>query len=297
MVRNCSLQKRMHRNTCLMLVCASIAIPSTIRAASYADSLVAYSPGTGYAAGYTNASAALGEPSRITPGQFGGPVDPFDPPFLQDQVVSIGAGGSLTVGFTNPILNSPSHAFGLDFMIYGNAGFAITNGDYSGGGITDGSLLGANPGTTRVSVSADNVTYYPLDPARAPVVDTLFPTDGSGSFDIPVDPALTKDSFAGLGLGGIAALYNGSAGGAGFDLGWAQDANGQPVTLTEVRFIRIDVLSGVAEVDGLAAPGLVPEPAPWMLLGCAGGMLWLLNHSRRVGRAAGNPKSETRNPK
>jgi hypothetical protein len=259
-----------------MVASAIVVVPSHVRAASYADSVVAYVPGTA-AQGFTNAAAALGEPSRSTPGQFGGPVDPFNPPYLVDQVVSIGAGGSLTVGFSTPILNSPGHAFGLDFMIYGNVGFVITNGNYSGGGITDGSLFGANPGVTRVSVSSDNINYYQLDPARAPVVDTLFPTDGSGSFDLPVNPHLSQNDFAGLSLAGIRSLYNGSAGGSGFDLAWAQSANGQSVDLSDVRFIRVDVLSGVAEIDGFAVPGAVPEPAPWLLLGLSSMALALLN--------------------
>jgi hypothetical protein len=271
----------MLRNVCVMLASAILVYPSQVQAASYADSVVAYVPGTA-AQGFTNAAAALGEPSRSTPGQFGGPVDPFNPPYLADQVVSIGAGGSLTVGFSTPILNAPGHPFGLDFIIYGNAGFVITNGNYSGGGITDGSLFGANPGTTRVSVSADNINYFQLDPARAPVVDTLFPTDGSGSFDLPVNPQLSQNDFAGLGLAGIRSLYNGSAGGSGFDLAWAQDANGQSVALPEVRFIRVDVLSGVAEIDGVAAPGVVPEPAPWLLLGLGSIVLVLLNRKTRM---------------
>jgi hypothetical protein len=266
----------------MLALCSILATSIRTQAATFADSVVSYNPGTGFAtefgtgAGFTNASAALGEPSRVTPGQFGGPVDPFNPPYLTSQLVSIGAGGSLTVGFDHPIVNDATHPFGIDFMIYGNAGFVITNGNYSGGGVTDGSLFGANPGATRVSVSADDVTFYPLDPSRAPVVDTLFPTDGSGSFDLAVNPALANKDFAGLDLTGIRASYAGAAGGTGFDLAWAQDANSQKVVLPDVRFIRVDVLSGAAEIDGIAVPGAVPEPPPWALLavgltvGCLG---------------------------
>jgi hypothetical protein len=247
--------------------------------ASYADSVVSYVPGNA-SSGFTNTSAALGEPSRTTPGTFGGPVDPFNPPYLNEQVVSIGAGGSITVAFSNPILNSPAHPFGLDFMIYGNAGFMITNANYTGGGITDGTLFGANSGSTRVSVSADNLLFYQLDPTRAPIVDTLFPTDGAGNFDLPVNPQLGQKDFAGLDVAGIRSLYADSGGGAGFDLAWALDAAGNNVDLPEVRFIRVDVLSGGAEIDGFASAGAVPEPAPWMLLGL--GAITLLTRWRRT---------------
>lgn len=281
----------MRRELFVLLACSSLLYSPAVQAASYAESIVAYSPGTGYATdfasgeGYTNAAAALGEPSRSTPGQFGGPIDPFNPPYLKEQLVSIGAEGSLIVEFGTPISNDHDHPFELDFMIYGNAGFVITNGDFSGGGVTDGSLFSANPGMTRVSVSADNATFYVLDPSRAPVVDTLFPTDGSGSFDLPVNPELATADFAGVGLDGIRGHYAGAAGGAGFDLCWAQDADGESVLLPEVRFIRIDVLSGVAEVDGFASAMIVPEPSSWILLTIGIGCLfWFparLVHSRR----------------
>ncbi len=196
---------------------------------------------------------ALGEPSRITPGIFGGSVDPFNSAYLGSQLVSVGAGGSLTLEFNTPISNSPANPFGLDFIVFGNAGFTITNGNYSGGGITDGSMYGNNTGSTRVSVSMDGVTFYTLNPALAPTVDTLFPTDGAGDFSLPVNPALTNGAFGGQGLAGIAARYGGSGGGAGYDLAWAQDTNGAPVTLNSARYVRVEVLNGKSEIDGMAA--------------------------------------------
>jgi hypothetical protein len=249
-----------------------------VRASDFADAATQYNPGSGIPAGYTNVAAALGEPSSFTGGAFPGPVDPFSPPYLPEQVVSVGAGGSLTLRFDAGIQNDPSHPFGLDFIVFGNAGFVITNGDFTGGGITDGSMFGANDGVTRVSVSADGTTFYELTPSLAPVVDGPFPTDGAGNFLLPVDPMLTSGSFAGKNLAGIRALYGGSAGGAAYDLAWARDGQGLPVALSEVSHVRIDVLSGVAEIDGVA---IVPEPSTWVLLLLGGAGLAIASRRSR----------------
>jgi hypothetical protein len=247
----------MNKNPLLVLALASVVVTS--HAAGFADSVVSYDPGIGQTPGFTNATSALGEPSRVTPGTFGGPVDPFNPPYLASQVVSIGTGGSLTVKFATPVLNHPKNRFGIDFIIFGNSGFIITNEfsletfDWIGTPATDGSLFANNAGNTRVAVSSDGTTFYELNPALAPTVDGLFPTEGSGDFHTPVDPTLTQTDFSGMAQDQIRALYYGSAGGTGFDISWAQDATGKPVRLPEIRYVRVEVLSGKSEVDGFAA--------------------------------------------
>src|SRR5436190_1028490 len=163
----------------LSLLAFASAMAVSTAFAQYADYVIAYTPGNGVSATFTNPISALGEPSRATGGS-GAAVTPFSPPFRGDQIVSVGAGGSLTLHFNEPIRDDPGHAYGIDFLIFGNSGFVITNGNFAGGGITDGSLLGQNAGTSRVSVSLDGITFYILNPALAPTVDGLFPTDGSG---------------------------------------------------------------------------------------------------------------------
>jgi hypothetical protein len=266
-----------------------LAIVAPAVRAQWASEVIHYTPGTGYATefgtglGYTDPTMALGEPSRITPGDFGGPVDPFSPPYLRSQLVSLGAGGSLTVRFDQPIRNDPAHPYGLDLIVFGAAGFIITNGDFTGGGITDGSLFGNSAGPTRVSVSADGTEFYRLNPALAPPVDSLFPTDGQGDFTRPVQPGAGAGDFAGHGLAGIRALYQGSGGGTGFDLGWAMDGDGQAVTLDSVRFVRVDVLGDRAEIDGFAAVSPIPEPAAWATLALGVGvMTWRAQKRRRA---------------
>ena len=230
------------------LAFASLFVLSAVSVcAQFASSVIDYNSGTGFAAGYTNTSAALGAPAS------GSSVTPFGPPFAKSQLVSIGANGSLTLRFDSPIINNPSNPFGLDFLIFGNTFFAITNGNYFGGGITSGAIGGNNSGATRIEVSADGVNWFTLNPTLAPTADNIFPTDVLGDPHVPVNPALTGSSFGGLGLTGIRALYNGSAGGTGYDLAWAQDTNGNFVNLPIVRFVRVNVLANKSEIDAVAA--------------------------------------------
>jgi hypothetical protein len=103
-------------------------------------------------------------------------------------------------------------------------------------------------------------------------VDGLFPTDGSGTFGLPVNPALSQSDFANLTFTQLRALYGGSAGGTGYDLDWALDSNNQPVNLSSITEIRVDVLSGRSEIDGFAA--VVPEPATCTLALAGLALLW-----------------------
>ncbi|MDB6124206.1 MAG: hypothetical protein JWQ71_3199 [Pedosphaera sp.] len=252
----------------LALALASISLVSTGNATNFADAVISYNSGAGFASGFTTASVTLGSPTAT--------ANPFSPAFRNTQLVSMGAGGSLTLQFNTPIQNDSSHPFGLDFTIFGNAGFVVTNGNFSGGGITDGSLLGNNTGQTRISVSRDNITYYQLNPSFAPIADSLFPTDGIGDFSLPINPALHQADFAGQGLTGIRSLYNGSAGGSSFDISWAQDDLGQYISLADISYIRIDVLSGKSEIDAIS---VVPEPSTWAIT--AIGAVILIYRSRR----------------
>ncbi len=262
------------------LATASLLLTASAIAGGTAAQVVQYNPGTGYAtdwttgAGFTDATAALGEPSRQTVDpdpQFGGtfPVDPFSPPYQVNQITSIGAGGSLTVQLSEPVVRDATHPYGIDFLVFGSSGFLIVNGDYTGGGVTDGTLFGAQDGQTRIEVSADGQTFFTLAPSLAPVFDSYLPTDGAGDFYRAANPALGEADFAGKDLAQIRARYAGSAGGTGYSLAWARDAQGNPVGLDQASFVRLDVLSGHAEIDAIVA---VPEPATWTLLtlGAAG---------------------------
>ena len=248
--------------TCLLVLAAASVVLNSHAASLYAGKIISYDPGAGYSANFTHPEAALGEPARVNP--FGEDADPFNPPYGTNQIVSIGAGGSLVVQFKKPILNHPRNIDRRDFTIFGNSGFIITNEfdlstfNWLGIPATDGSLFGESTGEKRMSVSFDGRHFFTLNPEHAPMVDGFPPTDGVGDFGIPIDPKLAAENFAGATLADIRSLYGGSGGGASYDISWAQDTKGRRVWLPMIRFIRIDVISGKSEIDGIAAVERVP---------------------------------------
>jgi hypothetical protein len=228
--------------------------------------VVSYEPGTGAAPRFNHPEAALGAPSQFNP--FGEPTDPFNPPYGTNQIVSIGADGHLVLQFQTPILNHPLNPEGFDFTLFGNAGFIITNEfdltifDWLGTPATDGSLFGTSEGVIVISVSRDGNEFFVLDPGAAPRIDAFPPTDGAGDPGVPIPSGLSAADFSGATLATIRELYRGSAGGASFDLDTALDQRGQKIFLPEINFIRVDVLTGRAEVDAIVAVDHVPPGRP-----------------------------------
>jgi hypothetical protein len=239
-------------------------VASSARAASsFASEVVSYQAGTNAPGGYTDPASALGAPARSTgSGPFDGDVTPFNTPYRAQDVVSIGAGGSLVVRFDHPVADDASNPFGIDLLVFGNAFLGI---DFDRG-LADGTLFDE---PARIALSQDGQTWFDVSGVFA---DSLFPTlaytDPTGpfasggtqptSFTRPVDPSLTPASFAGLDVAQIAALYAGSGGGAGIDLA--------PLGLPWIQYVRISQLASdtwSAEVDALAD---VPEPALLALL-------------------------------
>jgi len=229
----------------------------------WADNIVSYEAGSGAAEGYTEPATALGEPARMTgSAPWEGAVTPFNPPWLTDQIVSLGAGGHLIVGFEQPITNDPGHLYGVDFMIFGNGGFIDAN--WPAGQV--GGLLEEGPFS--VSVSFDGIDFVTLD---ANCQDAMFPTLGysdledpyavepgllPSDFTKPMNPALTYADFDGLTFDQIVPLYDGSGGGIPFDIAGSG--------LDEIFYVRVDVPDGAVspEFDAFVA---VPEPA-WACL-------------------------------
>lgn len=266
-----------------------VAGQSVAIASPWAINVVSYEPGTTAQFGYDNPATALGAPERFTGenefgGIFAGPVTIFNSAWGSDEIVSIGEGGHLTLELGKPAVNDPNHLYGVDLIVFGNAGFVAPNYPDPVIGIP-ASLFGAGHGL--IELSSDGMHFEPVPGWMA---DRLFPTQGYRDADAfgstpgslhtdflrPVNPALTLADFDGLTYEQALALYDGSGGGTPIDIALAG--------LSSVTHVRIRVLDDLnpntslsAEIDAIA---VVPEPSGVLLLGAAG--WWMTSRRRRT---------------
>lgn len=276
---NLNLSKLCVSSRLLPAIGASLIIASLPAHANidpWADNVVSYAAGSNAAAGFTDPTTSLGEPTRVTnpTSPFGGATTPFQAAFGTDEIVSIGAGGQLTVSFDEPITDDAANPFGIDLLVFGNAFFTDTgfpNG-IAGGLFGEGGVI---------EVSVDGVSFFTVPGVEA---DGLFPTNGftdptgavtsfgnppiSGTipadFTLPVDPSFVVQQ--GDTLADILVGYSGSGGGVGIDLA--------SVGLSEASFVRVSNPLGSLfspEIDGFA--DVVPEPTSAALLAFGAALL------------------------
>lgn len=243
---------------------ASLTLTLPVLAGSYASSVIDYQPGSNASSGYQNSQTALGEPTRYTGvGVFPSSVSPFNPPFLNTELVSIGSGGSLTLRFDQPISNDPAHPYGQDLLIFGGQFFV--DGDYPNGLATG---VFGNASNSLVEVSIDGSDWHTVPGG---ITSGLYPTLGyldlpeptspnpgsvPSDFSRPVDPAFSP---IGKTFAQIVAGYSGSGGGTGIDIGAAG--------LGLASFVRITNL-GLApfSIDAVSAVSPVPAPTGALVL-------------------------------
>lgn len=261
---------------CAVIVGASLA--SSAHADIFATSVLSYDAGSNAASGYTNAMTALGSAERFTgEGVFPGGVTPFNPAFGTDELVSVGSGGHLSLGFDTLITNSASHAYGIDLIVFSNAGFADASWSDADPDNDGSGLTGANPfifgagGEATIQVSQNGTEWYT---ASITTLD-LFPTLGysdytsttpgelgsvESDFTKALDPSLALGDFANMSFDDLIALYEGSGGGIGIDIA--------STGLESASYVRFLNNSGEAfEIDAVA---VVPAPGVLFMLGLGG---------------------------
>jgi hypothetical protein len=256
------------------IVGAALVAGTSLAADPWADQVIGYTPGVGVAPGYDQPGNGLGSPSRYSHDpvpEWSSVVSAFAPAYLPEQVASIGPGGSLTLGFDEPVTNDTGNPFGIDLLVFGNAFYSVNFVT----GITNGALGGTNAAGV-IEVSQDGIVWHAVPGVRP---DSHFPTLGysdlsdpfsstpgvvEADFTRPVDPTFNA---AGLDYFGVLAGYAGSGGGTGVSL----DAVGLPW----ISFVRLSLPSdatGTIEVDGLSDVTAVPSPAALLLAPIAVGM-------------------------
>ena len=118
---------------------------------------------------FNDPNTALGRPTIDTSGDgwelpidANVPVVPIYPAIRAHELVHLGEGGSITLGFNHPVCDDMENPYGIDFIVFGNC-FQIANSteNWANGdprSFTVGSTGGIEPGI--VSVSQDGNTWY-----------------------------------------------------------------------------------------------------------------------------------------
>ena len=269
------------RGTLIVLASAVLGVcvaPRAHAAPVTASEVVSYEPGTARE-DFRNSAAALGLPAGDT--TFGA-LTPFNPPFTNQHIVIVGAGGEITLRLSAPVADVPDAAPEL--------GVFVNNGlvDVSPGGTgTAGSPAAtfSPPPTARVSVSGDGVQFIPLAGGGPLTFDnpTNFYTDttidnysaplGSRPADFSRPFGGHLSDFSGLTYPQMRQLLDGSAGGTWLDF----SGTGLPA----VQYVRFDVPA--AEGSRLVLDAVTAVPEPGAACGALAALLALAR--RRRGRA------------
>lgn len=212
----------------------------------------------------------LGRPTTYMKGTWGGPVSPYNPAWMANELLTLkGDESYVTIKFDHDVMDDANNPWGIDLIVYGNAFGVGTSTEYYTQ-TTDPSTVsftgGGAPEPAKVEVSQDGETWFSYTEERpaddfAPTLGLVYdeadpditlysgnkwwglPTDAC----YPVDPSLSWSSLKGLTLKQVAQYYNGSAGGTGYDLAKFRDEDGNqlPATRNGRRWIRYVKVSNI----------------------------------------------------
>ncbi|MCE5322250.1 PEP-CTERM sorting domain-containing protein [bacterium] len=248
----------------------------------YAAELVSYSSDLTGSSLYNDPSAVLGQAAtKFANGSMSSIrrtklVEPawYKGPSGEKLITTINAGQYVEVKFDHQVMDDPLNPYGIDFLVFGNS-FFVGSGSVSDSTNMNTYTLtgGIFAENMKISVSQDGTDWYTYD--DGPYGDSIFPTnaylwdsdnacwtDTESDYTKPVDPSLTASDFAGKTAAEAIALYDGSAGGTGFDL--AESG------LDWIQYIKVEGVSGFSggEIDGFSDVAAVPEPGSMLALTC-----------------------------
>jgi hypothetical protein len=213
----------------------------------------------------------------------------------QDELVitTIGVNSVLIVGFDHPVLDDPANPYGLDLIVFGNAFFARNTT-----GLSDPNLYSDTDMNTVVLSVSGGISFEKVKVEVAAVLNPGNPNDPNYWFPFtyqpadgmypmnrfawdsvnnqwgqplnplkPVNPTLKNSDFANLTVPQAIALYDGSAGGTGYDLQWLRQEHYQQLPIDPqtgrrwIQYIRFTAMGyPYGEVD--AVSDVAPVSAP-----------------------------------
>ncbi|MHC4364709.1 MAG: hypothetical protein ACYSTJ_04490 [Planctomycetota bacterium] len=267
----------------ILLGCAAAA---DYDANDFAAEVVSYTEGAGVGFDpidfefYNQPATALGRPTLETTGDMDigpnvpMPVVPVYPAWRSFELVTIGSGGELVLGFNHRVGDDQNNPYGVDFIVFGNARWRMAGGaswtaESDPEAVTVDSTLYKEPGM--VSVSQDGLSWYSF--AYGLYADDFAPTAAYRWEDandvwteeldptLPLDPNLGAADFDGNSVAEIIAGYNGSAGGTGFDIkgldpndyaALAVDANTGGRWIKYVKIENDPCSPGTPEIDAIS---------------------------------------------
>jgi len=188
-------------------------------------------------------------------------------------IVTLDIGAEIAVGFDHKIADDAGNPYGIDFIVFGNSWF-----EHSGLGLVEPNtnmdeFFLKNPTSIFAEWVIVSVAQDPNGPwhtfTNGPYADDMFPTnafawdsDSNNWGDEldwlkPVDPNLSISDFDGLSVAEAIELYDGSAGGTGFDLKWLDPNDYQALAVDPdsgrrwIQYIKV-ISDEFGEVDGFA---------------------------------------------
>lgn len=271
----------------------TVTLAGTAAASDFAAAVVDHSDSLDASGFYNDPEDLTGKPAQYCAGWPAAATDHIsivEPSWGDGYITTFNEGDWAILSFDHQVMDDAANPYGIDFIVYGNA-FFVGNGyvadDTDHGSYTLTGGIFSEP--VLVSVSQDGENWYTYD--SGPYGDTLYPTNpwvwdqdlydttGNGwtaqenDYTKPVDPSLTLAELTTGTSADAMALYDGSAGGTGFDL--AESG------YDWIQYVKFEGVAGICggEVDAIADVAPVPVPGAVWLLGS--GLIGLLGMRRK----------------